>query len=172
MDRKPTSPAPTNKPSMLGSFFDGAKSGIFNSAMMMGIFGALSHGAVFIAENVFLSHAISGMALGLPGALISIVASTLFTGALGAKKAYDSTHSANAATVRSPSQGHSKTRSQEIELSESPSHTRSDWAERTGRSGGSRVAELLKKGTQEERNHAASLLETREQEANTSASRF
>lgn len=159
MDRKPTSSAHATKPSLLGGFFEGAKSGIFNSTVMMGIFSVLS-------------FAVTGNFLDLTNVLLSVGASTLFTGALGAKKAYDVTHPENKAPVHSPSQGQAKTRSQEVELSQSPSHTRSDWAERTGRSGGSRVAELLKNGSQEERSHAAAILEAREQEANTSASRF
>ena len=161
----PEKPAPAPASiGMLGGFLQGAKSGAFNSSIMMGIYYAITS----ISFLGFTPMGMSAIALG-------IVGSTLFTGILGAKKVYDTQHPsapAHVAPVRAPSKARSHAQEPEMGM-DSPSHTRSDWADRMGRSPGSqsRVREILDNGPGSN-DRASAILEQREHEMASGNSRF
>lgn len=147
---KPQSHA-LQSPSLLGGFFQGAKSGVVNSSLMMGIFYTVG------------TLALSLTPMGWSAAGAAILATGLFSGVLGAKKVYDVSHAPaphHGSPVRSPARSQSHAIQQDMDISDSPSTLRTDWAERTGRS------------ASKNQNHAQQVLESRESETGTSASRF
>lgn len=155
MEKNPTpQKATAGSPPLMGSFFQGFRTGAINSSLMMGIFSVIGFAATSFAAWPLTLSAIA----------ITTVSTGLFTGALGAKKTYDAAKQheqkpAPAASVTMQPRSKSRAIAQETTLDETPTTLRSDWAERTGRQGNtqSRVSEIIANGSLADQDRAEAI---------------
>ena len=150
----------TAKPSSLSAFFGGARTGLFNSAMMMGIFAVVG----FVATGALV--------LAPATAAIAITSTAIFGGIMGIRRNHkEHAHLAPAHDTATliPVQTHGLGQAivPQMDLSEAPDmERRTDWAERTGPRH-NRMQEILdSKMTDQDR--ASAILAERERNASAS----
>lgn len=167
MEKKPTPQKVTaGSPPLLGSFFQGFRTGAINSSLMMGIFSVIGFAATSFAAWPLTLSAIA----------ITTVSTGIFTGALGVKKTMDSAkaaaHAAPAVSVNIQPRSKSRALAQEMELEEAPTNLRSDWAERTGRKGSlqAQVNGIIENGSLADKDRAEAI-RARDAEMAANASR-
>jgi hypothetical protein len=154
------------RPSALSAFFSGAGTGMFNGALMLGIY-------VLVTLAVPQFHVLH---LAWEAACATILSTGIFGGVMGVKRHFSGhSHESAAHEPRSatliPVQGHAIAPQLDLAQStEMETDRRSDWAERTGRGSDSqsRVQQILANGSMSDRDRAAALLAERERSTGAS----
>jgi hypothetical protein len=179
MDRTTTSlSTPAERPSALRAFLGGFGTGAFNGSLMMGIFsvGSLALGALGTALNIAGLAALSP--IGIWPAVAAVVATGLFSGVMGVKRAFTETADEHTSTtarsahtqVLVPTMGHGVAPQMDIaEVADMDTGRRTDWAERTGQRSNN-MQQILANGAMNDKDRASAILAERERTASAHAS--